>query len=51
MSAEGEESLRIVDPLNMKVDVFIKNGQASKSKTYLALKTIPNTSCVILRDD
>lgn len=51
MSAEGEESLRIVDPLNMKVDAVIKNGQASKSKTYLALKTIPNTSCVILRDD
>jgi hypothetical protein len=51
MTAEGEESLRIVDPINMKAEAVIKNGQVSKSKTYLAVRTIPNTSCVILRDD
>jgi len=51
ITAEGEESIRIVDPLNMKVEAVIKNGQVSKSKTYLALRTIPNTSCVVLRDD
>jgi hypothetical protein len=51
ISSEGEESLRIVDPLNMKIEAFIRNGQASKSKTYLALRTIPNTSWVVLRDD
>ncbi len=51
ISSEGEESLRIVDPLNMKIEAVIRNGQVSKSKTYLALRTIPNTSWVVLRDD
>jgi hypothetical protein len=51
ISSEGEESLRIVDPLNMKIEAVIRNSQASKSKTYLALRTIPNTSWVVLRDD
>jgi hypothetical protein len=35
----------------MKIEVVIRNSLASKSKTYLALRTIQNTPFVILRDD